>query len=261
MQRVMMRVRNDKAARGVMIVAALCALQGTLLGQAKVATVPTAQAPTTQSAVVPGGDGVVVDRVVAVVNGDLILESDVDEEKRFQAFQPFSNPDNKFDRQEAVQRMVDRTLILQQAKLQPDDAVTKDEATAQMEVLRKDVPACKQYHCETEAGWKKFVEAQGFSVAALTERWQQRMQVLKFIEVRFRMGIRITPQEIKDYYDKTLLPAYAKRNATAPKLEDISDRIQEILLQQQVSNLLADWLKTLRAQGTVRVMTASGEAS
>ena len=32
-----------------------------------------------------------IDRVVAIVNGDLILESDVDEERRFAAFQPYSN--------------------------------------------------------------------------------------------------------------------------------------------------------------------------
>jgi peptidyl-prolyl cis-trans isomerase SurA len=257
-----MKLRFDKSAWIVrlLMLAALCGVPARLLAQAKVANVPAAQAPAA-STTAPTGEGVLVDRVVAVVNGDLILDSDVDEEKRFQAFQPFSNPENKFDRQEAVQRLVDRTLILQQAKLQPDNAVSADEATAQIATLRKDIPACKQYHCETDTGWKKFVEAQGFSVAELTERWRQRMQVLKFIEVRFRMGIRITPQEIKDYYDKTLLPAYAKRSVAAPKLDDISDRIQEILLQQQVSNLLADWLKTLRAQGTVRVMTASGEAA
>ena len=33
---------------------------------------------------------VTLDRVVAIVNGDLILESDVDAEQRFAAFQPFS---------------------------------------------------------------------------------------------------------------------------------------------------------------------------
>jgi hypothetical protein len=31
-----------------------------------------------------------LDRVVAIVNGDLILESDVEAEERFAAFQPFS---------------------------------------------------------------------------------------------------------------------------------------------------------------------------
>jgi hypothetical protein len=78
--------------------------------------------------------------------------------------------------------------------------------------------------------------------------------VLRFIEIRFRSGIRIPPEEIKSYYETTMLPEYQRQHVSAPKLEAISDRIQEVLLQQQVSNLLGDWLKSLRAQGSVLVM-------
>ena len=80
------------------------------------------------------------------------------------------------------------------------------------------------------------------------------MEVLRFIEQRFRMGIKIEPQEIKTYYDKTMLPEYARQNVTPPKLDTVSDRIQEVLLQQHVSSLLGDWLKSLRAQGSVTVL-------
>ncbi len=85
-------------------------------------------------------------------------------------------------------------------------------------------------------------------------RWRQRMEVLSYIENRFRMGIRITPEEIAAYYKNDLLPQYAKQKAIAPKLEEVNDRIQEILLQQRVSKLLQDWLTSLRAQGTVQIL-------
>jgi hypothetical protein len=83
----------------------------------------------------------------------------------------------------------------------------------------------------------------------------QRMQLLRFIEVRFRNGIAISDAEIKAYYEKTMLPEYAKRSVTPPPLERVSKRIEEVLLQQEVSELLQDWLKSLRAQGSVRMMT------
>jgi len=51
-----------------------------------------------------------------------------------------------------------------------------------------------------------------------------------------------------------MLPLYAAQHVAAPPLESISSRIQEVLLQQQVSKLLDDWLKSLRAQGSVVVM-------
>ena len=198
--------------------------------------------------------GTVLDRVVAVVNGDVILESDVDEERRFEQIQPYRRIAAEFSREQAIERLIDRTLILQQAQLEPEDAISDEALDAQLATLRKDIPECKQYHCETDAGWQKFLADHGFTVEEFRERWRQRMELLRFIEVRFRNGIRISDDEIKAYYEKTMLPEYAKQHVTPPKLETISKRIEEVLLQQQVSNLLQDWLKSLRAQGSVRMM-------
>ena len=202
----------------------------------------------------PARDGVLVDQVIAVVNGDLVLESDVEEEHRFEAFQPFSSVDPPTTRQAEIERLVDRDLILQQAKLQPGNEVTLDEAAAQLKKVQVEIPACKQYHCETELGWTKFSQAQGFTVAEVTERWRQRMELLKFVEERFQMGVQITAPEIREYYEKTLLPEFARRKVTPPKLEAISDQVQVVLLQRRVTALLEDWLRSLKAQGSVRIM-------
>lgn len=198
-----------------------------------------------------------IDRIVAIVNDDLILESDVDEERRFAVFQPYSGPTESFSRAQAIQRLIDRDLIQQQAKEQPQKPITDAEVEANLQDLRKDIFACREYRCETEAGWQRFLGVNGFTVAELNHRWRERMETLAFIEARFRMGIRIPDADVKAYYDKTLLPQYAARGAKAPKLDVISDRIREILLQQQVGGLLDDWLKTLRASGDVRMLTAN----
>ncbi len=223
-------------------------LHGEATSLGEVATLPSdpLQPP------VRGAGGIVADQVIGVVNGDLILESDVNEERRFEAFEPFTLP-GSFSRDRAISRLIDRTLILQQAKLQPDQVVTTEQAEAQLAMLRKDLPACKNV-CETDAGWEKFVADHGFTLPELVQRWQQRMEILKFIEMRFRAGIEITPAQIKEYYEKNMLPEYAKVKATPPKLDVISDRIQEVLLEQQVSSLLSDWLTSLKAEGSVRIM-------
>ena len=154
---------------------------------------------------VKSSPGILVDQVVAIVNGDLVLESDVQEEQRFAAFQLYTA--GNFSRDAVIERLIDRDLILQQAKLQPDDAVTREDAITQLNGLRKDIPACRQYHCETDAGWASFVHAQGFTMDELIARWQERMQVLKFIEVRFRSGLQISPAEIKTYYGQIVAAA------------------------------------------------------
>ena len=94
--------------------------------------------------------------------------------------------------------------------MQPEAPITDAEVDAELATLRKSIPKCAAYHCETDAGWEKFVADQGFTLEEVRERWRQRMEVLRFIEERFRMGIRISQAEIDDYYKKTMLPAYQK---------------------------------------------------
>lgn len=205
-----------------------------------------------------GAKPVELDRVVAIVNNDLILESDVDAEQRFQAFQLGSTKPKTRD--ELINRLINRELILQQIAIQPEPPIPESNVDTALMELRKTIPKCEAYHCETDAGWEKFVRDQGLTLPELRAHWKLRIEVLQFIEERFRMGIRITDQEIDDYYQKTLLPDYQKQNAQAPPESAIKDKIQEILLQQQVDKLLEDWLKTLRAQGSVRVLKPGEEA-
>jgi peptidyl-prolyl cis-trans isomerase SurA len=201
-----------------------------------------------------------IDRVVAIVNGDLILESDVDEERRFAAFQPYSNPTGAFSRPDAINRLINRALILQQNGEQSLPPIPDDELTADIADLRKAIFACRVYKCETDAGWHSFLTANGFTEEEFRQRWHDRMVTLRFIEQRFRMGIRIEPSEIDDYYRKTLLPEYASRHVSPPPVDRIRDRIQEILLQEQVGKLLDDWLQALRASGDVQ-MVRPGEVT
>jgi hypothetical protein len=200
-----------------------------------------------------------LDRVIAIVNGNLVLESDLEAEERFAAFQPLREP-QPVAQDKLIERLIDRALILQQMALQPEPPITDAEADAELATLRKSIPKCAAYHCETAAGWEKFVADQGFTMEELRERWRLRMGVLRFIEERFRMGIRIEQPEIDAYYKTTLIPAYEKEKAPPPPEATIADKIQEILLQQRVDKLLDDWLTALRAQGSVRILKPGEEA-
>ena len=208
----------------------------------------------------PPAQGEEVDRVVAIVNGQLILDSDVDRERRFAELLPYSEASGPYSRDEAIERLINRDLILQQVQLQPAGEVTQQAAAKDLDAVRKSIPACAKYQCETQEGWDKFLASEGFTEESLTTLWRQRMEVLAFIEQRFRMGIRILPAEIQDYYTKTMLPEYAAQHVTPPPVRTISRRIQEVLLQQRVSKLLDDWLASLRAQGNVVVLHPGEEA-
>ena len=70
------------------------------------------------------------------------------------------------------------------------------------------------------------------------DRWRQRMETLRvYRDCAFAWAYTFRRTQIDAYYTKTLLPEYARaQGVKAPKLDDaISQRIQEVLLQEQVS--------------------------
>lgn len=188
------------------------------------------------------------------MNHQVILSSDLDLEMRIAHLLP-SGSSNDFTPQSALQRLTTRALIEQQI-VQEDphglDVSSKDLDEALAE-LRQGLPACKTRDCVTTDGWAAYLATLNLTPEEVRSYWQHRMAVLRFIELRFRSGIRISQDEIQKYYNQTLLPQYAHPQ-DAPSLERISPRIQEILLQQQVNELLAEWLKSLQDQGQVEIL-------
>lgn len=216
------------------------------------------------SAAADANKPVVLDRVVAIINGDVLLESDVQEELLFAKLEPVGIPKGSDSLRRAARRLINRTLILQQMKEQPQSVVKVSDADVQKQLTeeRKDLPACRQYDCTTDAGWKAFLAANELTEQDVSDHWRQRMEILRFIDVRFRAGIRISKKEVADYYEKSILPSYEHDNEKAPAEEKLAPRIQEVLLQQHVNGLLRDWLKALRQEGSVQIIDpAYGQSS
>jgi hypothetical protein len=225
-------------------------------GQQNSATPPAAVSPAVSipPAPVPKG-AVVLDRVVAVINGSVILQSDVEEEMAYAVLQPFSIDSARNTPQRALQRLIDRDLILQQMQTaQTVTPPTPEEVQERITQLRGLIPECKRYHCETDAGWQDFLQAKGLTEKEVDARWSQRMLILSFIQSRFGSGVRITPAELADYYNKTLLPQFHDKAVKPPALAAISSRVEEILLQQRVSSLLLEWLQSLKSEGSVSIL-------
>ena len=61
-----------------------------------------------------------------------------------------------FSRERAMERLINRALILQQAKLQPQPPIHGQQggSTSSLMQVRTDGAGVQaEYHCETEAGW------------------------------------------------------------------------------------------------------------
>jgi hypothetical protein len=213
----------------------------------------------------------VLDEVVAVVNNRPILASDVENEIRL-AFLDATRPDEPgLSPRRALDQLISRALVEQEIRQQDQEAAmpTQAEVDARMQELRSQLPACAKQACATDNGWRALLAAHRVTAAEARAYIRYRMEILRFIEQQFRPGIRISQQEVEDYYRDKLAPQYPDPSAVPP-LRVVSKRIEEILLEQQVTGMFDQWLNTLRAQGDVEILdpafapaaaTAAGSAS
>jgi peptidyl-prolyl cis-trans isomerase SurA len=218
-----------------------------------VSTQAIAQTPT---------DSVVLDRVVAVVNNQAILASDLDDEIRLSVLDPGRGGLGILTREQALDQLISRTLIQQQIRDQDVQSIEPSpaEVDARLAEIRNEIPTCVRQNCASEAGWKTFLISRGLTTERVRTYLRYRIEILRFIEERFRQGIQIPQQDIQAYYNEALLPQYAKGEAVPP-LDQVAPRIQEILLQQRVNVLFDGWLENLRKQGEIEVLDPTLESS
>jgi peptidyl-prolyl cis-trans isomerase SurA len=195
-----------------------------------------------------------LDSVLAVVNNQVVLTSDLELDMRIFHLLPIGRPGDNTPAK-ALERLTTRALIEQQIVQEDPHGLEVDPKELQdsLTELKQNLPGCKRADCSTDAGWRAYLLTLGLTPARVSEYWQNRMAVLRFIELRFRSGIRVLPEEIQTYYNDVLVPKYPSPQ-DAPKLDRITQRIQEILLQQKVNVLLNDWLKSLQDQGQVEIL-------
>jgi len=98
-----MRTKNS----GVWMAVLLCVPVMMLCGQPLRAQTPAAAADAKSEP---------LDTIVAIVNQDVILESDVQEEMRFSAFEPYRMQTAGTPRDQALERLINRTLIRSSAR-------------------------------------------------------------------------------------------------------------------------------------------------
>jgi hypothetical protein len=203
----------------------------------------------------------VLDRVVAVVNNQTILASDLDQEIQLSVLDPAGVGLGVLTHKRALEQLISRALIQQQIRQEDEQAADPPQAevNARLAEIRRELPVCIRQNCATETGWKVFLAAHGLTEERVEAYFRYRLQILRFIEQRFQPGIRVSPEQIDSYYRDTLLPQYINGEAI-PKLEQVAPRIEEILLQQQVNILFDDWLGNLRKQGEVEVLDPALEA-
>jgi hypothetical protein len=204
----------------------------------------------------PAHGGDVVDRIVANVNGHVLLQSDWEEEIAFESFlnsQP-AHSSTADDRKAALDRLIDQELLREQVRV--SDPPPRDLVEARVTDIRKQYPDAK-----TEEGWQAVLDRYGLTATALEKRLADDMQLMRMVESKLRPSIQIDTQAVEAYYHNEFLPKAQKNGAKEVALPEVFSHIKALLSEQKMNELITSWLTSLRSESHIEMAGNQGEQS
>jgi hypothetical protein len=178
----------------------------------------------------------VVDRIVARVENDIILLSDVKALQRYQEL-----VDGRSENESTIlDRLIDQWIVKSEAELsrfpQPKDA----------EIDRGVARVVKSFASPEE--YEKRKKESGLSDADVRKMVASQLYLSNYLDSRFRPSAQIDEKAIEDFYQNAVVPRAKARGQEPPTLEASRDIIQEALVEGDINEQADRWLKESRAR-------------
>ncbi|MFZ0135907.1 MAG: SurA N-terminal domain-containing protein [Candidatus Sulfotelmatobacter sp.] len=192
----------------------------------------------------------VIDRIVATVNGHVILQSDWDEALCYEALltnrtlAQFTDD----DRRAVLDRLIDLELLSGQMKSADFPHATDAEVAARVADARKQYP-----QATSAEGWQALLAQYHLAEKDLLAHVRQQIDVMRLVDARLRPTVEIDSKSIEAYYRDKFVPRLKQSGASEVPLAEVSGKIRELLTEEKVSELLVSWLQTLRSEGQIRI--------
>ncbi|MBZ5598069.1 MAG: SurA N-terminal domain-containing protein [Acidobacteriia bacterium] len=192
----------------------------------------------------PAPAGEVIDRIVATVNGHIILQSDWEDAVCYEAFTTGRALDQVTaeDRKAALDRLIDQELLREQMRASDFPHATDQEVDKRVQEIRQQYPGP-----EASTGWQSALARYGLNEGELKNRVALQLDLMRLVDARLRPTVQIDSKSIESYYNQELLPQIRQSGAKDVPLAEVTPKIKELLTQKRMNQLLTAWLQSLRA--------------
>ncbi len=193
--------------------------------------------------VLTGGE--VLDRLALSVGEEIITEQQLLLYIRTAALLNGEPPkETPADKRRAGQKLIELALIRIEMQSNRYPLPSEPQVISAFESVKK------QRFGGNNAVFQKALAQNKVAEAEILDSLKWQLAILSFIEFRFRPGVQIPEDEIRDYFQYDYPKEFAGR--TKPSYNLARSEILELLTQQRIDNLLDRWLNQTEATTKVR---------
>lgn len=184
-----------------------------------------------------------VDRIVAVVNNEVITLSELEEviDTRRTFGRPMAELEMQNARREALDGLIDDILLknaVEEAKIEiTDDDLGRAVAT----VLQQNKISPEQLKAD--------IARQGISYETYKSQLAEHIKMIKFINQMIRSQIKLTDRELRDYYDRNK-DVFGKESGG---YDAVKDKVYEALFEEKTQEVLSNYLFMQRKKAYIDI--------
>jgi hypothetical protein len=180
--------------------------------------------------------GRVVDRIVARIEDDIILESQVRELGTFQQLiEGHAESDDQL-----LSELIEQWMVKSEAAAMHFPQPAQSEVDRELGRLTASFPSPQAYSAK--------IHQLGLSAAQVRELLTRQIFIERYLDYKFRPSVQIETADMEAYYRKELLPELAKNKQPVPRQADVEEQIREVLVQRAISSLTVKWLDETKSR-------------
>jgi parvulin-like peptidyl-prolyl isomerase len=178
----------------------------------------------------------VVDRIVARIENDIILLSNVQELARYQQLVEGKAESDA----QILDRLIDQWIVRSEADTAQFPRPSDADVAAGVERVQKSFTTSAEY--ETR---KKQV---GLTDTEIKNMVAAQLYLGNYLDSRFRPSVKVEPKDVEDFYEKAVVPRAQARGQAPPSLDTARDYIHEALVQRSINEQTDRWLSESRGR-------------
>ena len=195
-------------------------------------------------AALASGPTTLLDRVVAVVDDDPILLSDIERVIRLGlAGTPHAEESEAAFRRRVLALLIEERLRFHEVDRAGFGRVDVAEIEARVEEIRSRFP--------TEAAFLERLSELAMTEDGLARLAARQLAVLAYVEDRLGSRVFVSLDDIRRFYSEELIPAMERQGQSVPDLAEVREQIRATLFERALNVEIERWTAELERQADI----------
>lgn len=184
-----------------------------------------------------------VDRILAVVDEDPILDSDLDQAIGIGLIAPEEGEAENDYRRRVLDLLIDQKVRFHEIDLFGFSEIPVAEVDRQFDQVREQFASDEAFAAR--------LEEVGLDEQGLRQILARQMMVLIYVEERLGARVFVGLEEIQQYYHEVLVPELEENGQPVPPQQEVREEIRAVLREMLLNEEIERWTEQLRQEADI----------